>query len=196
MKLKQLLAGLTLGTAILAAGAVHAAQENNSAATSQAEIQLIRNATLKITYGDTTFLIDPMLAEKGAYPGFEGTYRSHLRNPMIDLPLSVEDIIAGVDAIIVTHEHSDHINGVGTLSRRYNLPVYANRATMAAQVVDPDPQYDTVNPPTSGEKAGQAGERYRKDAVKKPAAKDAPRPAAIRSAAAPAAEVAAEGGEA
>ena len=44
----------------------------------------------------------------------------------------------------------------------------ANRATMAAQVVDPDPQYDTINPPTSGEKAGQAGERYRKDAVKKP----------------------------
>lgn len=35
-----------------------------------------------------------------------------------------------LSAIIVTHEHSDHINGVGTLSRRYNLPVYANRATM------------------------------------------------------------------
>lgn len=35
-----------------------------------------------------------------------------------------------LEAIIVTHEHSDHINGVGTLSRRYNLPVYANRATM------------------------------------------------------------------
>ena len=35
-----------------------------------------------------------------------------------------------------------------------------------------------------------------KDAVKKPEAKDAPRPAAIRAAAAPAAEVAAEGGEA
>ncbi|MBL4928409.1 50S ribosomal protein L3 [Fuscibacter oryzae] len=35
-----------------------------------------------------------------------------------------------------------------------------------------------------------------KDAVKKPEAKDAPRPAAIRTAAAPAAEVAAEGGEA
>jgi phosphoribosyl 1,2-cyclic phosphodiesterase len=37
-----------------------------------------------------------------------------------------------LDAIIVTHEHSDHINGVGTLSRRYNLPVYANRLTMEA----------------------------------------------------------------
>ncbi len=44
----------------------------------------------------------------------------------------------------------------------------ANRMTMAAQVVDPDPQYDTLNPPTSGEHAGQAGERYRTDKVKKP----------------------------
>lgn len=44
----------------------------------------------------------------------------------------------------------------------------ANRMTMAAQVVDPDPQYDTLNPPTSGEHAGQAAERYRKDAVKQP----------------------------
>lgn len=35
-----------------------------------------------------------------------------------------------LDAIVVTHEHGDHINGVGTLSRRYNLPVYANEATM------------------------------------------------------------------
>jgi hypothetical protein len=44
----------------------------------------------------------------------------------------------------------------------------ANRLTMAAQVVDPDPQYDTLNPPTSGEHAGQAAERYRTDKVKQP----------------------------
>lgn len=44
----------------------------------------------------------------------------------------------------------------------------ANRMTMAAQVVDPDPQYDTLNPPTSGEHSGQAAERYRTDKVKKP----------------------------
>ena len=43
-----------------------------------------------------------------------------------------------------------------------------NRQTMMAQVVDPDPQYDTLIPPTSGEHAGQAGERYRTDKVKKP----------------------------
>ncbi|MXO75233.1 hypothetical protein GRI40_08395 [Altererythrobacter aerius] len=44
----------------------------------------------------------------------------------------------------------------------------ANRMTMAAQVVNPDPQYDTLNPPTSGEHAGQAAERYRTDKVKQP----------------------------
>lgn len=44
----------------------------------------------------------------------------------------------------------------------------ANRQTMMAQVVDPDPQYDTLNPATSAEHAGQAIERYQKGSVKKP----------------------------
>lgn len=35
-----------------------------------------------------------------------------------------------LQAILVTHEHQDHINGVATLSRRYGLPVYANERTM------------------------------------------------------------------
>jgi phosphoribosyl 1,2-cyclic phosphodiesterase len=32
-------------------------------------------------------------------------------------------------AIIVTHEHDDHVKGVGVLARRLNLPVYATEAT-------------------------------------------------------------------
>ena len=34
-----------------------------------------------------------------------------------------------LDAILVSHEHADHIQGVGVLSRRYNLPVYVNPKT-------------------------------------------------------------------
>ena len=34
-----------------------------------------------------------------------------------------------IDAIIVTHEHIDHIKGVGVISRRYNIPVYATLGT-------------------------------------------------------------------
>ena len=39
---------------------------------------------------------------------------------------------ADLTAILVTHEHADHINGVGVLSRRYHLPIYASTGTWAA----------------------------------------------------------------
>ena len=34
-----------------------------------------------------------------------------------------------LDAILVTHEHSDHIRGISRFSKKYKLPVYANKAT-------------------------------------------------------------------
>jgi phosphoribosyl 1,2-cyclic phosphodiesterase len=37
-----------------------------------------------------------------------------------------------LDAILVSHEHSDHIQGVGVLSRRYKLPVYISTKTQNA----------------------------------------------------------------
>jgi len=37
-----------------------------------------------------------------------------------------------LDAILVSHEHNDHIQSVGILSRRFNLPVYINRKTTKA----------------------------------------------------------------
>ena len=39
---------------------------------------------------------------------------------------------AGLQAIFVTHEHSDHIMGVGVLSRRFDIPVYATKDTWYA----------------------------------------------------------------
>lgn len=34
-----------------------------------------------------------------------------------------------IDGIFVTHEHIDHVKGVGVLSRRYNIPIFANELT-------------------------------------------------------------------
>lgn len=67
----------------------------------------IRNATLVLEYANKRFLIDPILADKEAWPGFAGTARSHLRNPRVDLPVPVDELL-NVDAVIVTHTHLDH----------------------------------------------------------------------------------------
>ena len=61
----------------------------------------VRNATLFIEYAGTTFLIDPMLAEKDAWDGFAGTARSHIRNPMTALPIATESLV-NADIVIVT----------------------------------------------------------------------------------------------
>jgi phosphoribosyl 1,2-cyclic phosphodiesterase len=37
-----------------------------------------------------------------------------------------------LDAIFVTHEHSDHVKGIGVLSRKYDIPIYANELTWKA----------------------------------------------------------------
>lgn len=50
------------------------------------KITQIRNATQIIQYAGKTFLIDPLLAPKGSYPGFAGTARAEIRNPTVELP--------------------------------------------------------------------------------------------------------------
>lgn len=40
--------------------------------------------------------------------------------------------ITDINAILVTHEHSDHVKSLGTLSKKYNIPVYATQNTWNA----------------------------------------------------------------
>ena len=43
---------------------------------------------------------------------------------------------AKIDAIFITHEHSDHIQSAGVLSRRFDIPIYATAGTWAAMECD------------------------------------------------------------
>ncbi len=59
---------------------------------------------------------------------------------MIDAGLSGKKLVAqmdrvgvdpkDLDAILLTHEHQDHVRGAGVISRRFKVPVHANNATL------------------------------------------------------------------
>lgn len=84
------------------------------------KIQQIRNATVRITFGGSTFLVDPWLAPKrtmGCFadiPGHPFTVpdpvKEQILMPIFDLPMPAADVLKGVDAYIVTHIHPDHID--------------------------------------------------------------------------------------
>jgi phosphoribosyl 1,2-cyclic phosphodiesterase len=69
-----------------------------------------------VSDGSTNLLIDA------------GVSASRIVNALSDLGVSPEDI----DGILITHEHTDHVSGVGVLTRKYNIPVYANEKTHSA----------------------------------------------------------------
>ena len=103
-------------------------------ATADVTFRHIRNATARITYGKTTFLVDPMLAEKGRYPGFPDCFNQEVRNPKLELPCSVDEILEGVDAVIVTHTHLDHWDEVAQKVIRKDITVFAQDETDAAAI--------------------------------------------------------------
>ena len=79
----------------------------------------IRNATNRLEYAGTTFLIDPWLAPKHTLsfvdiPGMPyhipDPVKENQPMPFYDLPFPVEQIMEDVDAVIVTHLHPDHID--------------------------------------------------------------------------------------
>ena len=71
---------------------------------------------LFIGAGDTRVLIDAGMTGKA----IEGALRQ------------IDVLPETLNGIAVTHEHSDHVKGVGILSRKYHLPIYANERTWNA----------------------------------------------------------------
>ncbi|MBD8735371.1 MBL fold metallo-hydrolase [Sphingomonas sp. CFBP 13706] len=93
----------------------------------------IRNATILVDYAGVRFLIDPMFADPGAYPGFPGSAMSHLRNPLVPLPVPIADL-AAADAVIVTHTHIDHWDEAAQKKLPKAMPIFVQNATDAATI--------------------------------------------------------------
>ncbi|MBO5008150.1 MAG: MBL fold metallo-hydrolase [Clostridia bacterium] len=67
-----------------------------------------------ISDGNTNLLIDA------------GVSAAKIVNSLESIGVSPKEL----DGILVTHEHSDHVSGIGVLTRKFGIPVYANEATM------------------------------------------------------------------
>jgi L-ascorbate metabolism protein UlaG (beta-lactamase superfamily) len=70
------------------------------------QIQLIRNATMRMNYHGHHFVCDPYLAAKFSRPSYTGKSP----NPTVDLPFPPEEVIAGAEFILLSHLHSDHFD--------------------------------------------------------------------------------------
>ena len=74
-------------------------------------VRLVRHATLSVELAGRRLLVDPMLDEPGARPPVANT-ANDLRNPLVPLPVPVAEVVDGVDAVLVTHLHADHLDDV------------------------------------------------------------------------------------
>lgn len=86
------------------------------------QLQLIRNATLRLRYHGHMLLIDPFFAPKHSLPAFA----DKSLNPMVDLPLPLEFILEGVQAVIVSHLHTDHFDSVAKDMLPKKLPLFCH----------------------------------------------------------------------
>jgi L-ascorbate metabolism protein UlaG (beta-lactamase superfamily) len=114
-------------------------------------ITLVRSATVIVEIAGKRILVDPMLDDMGARPPIEGT-RNQVANPTVPLPFPAEDVVRGLDCVIVTHRHRDHLDTKGEELLPRDVPVFCQPEDadalrdlgLDAQPVDAATEWDGV----------------------------------------------------
>jgi L-ascorbate metabolism protein UlaG (beta-lactamase superfamily) len=91
------------------------------------QFQLIRSATVKISAAGCTLLVDPYLAPRGGGKTYAGAQTS----PLVELPQPLEEILRGVNAVFVSHLHSDHFDATAQQQLPRELPLLCPEAIAA-----------------------------------------------------------------
>jgi L-ascorbate metabolism protein UlaG (beta-lactamase superfamily) len=86
-------------------------------------LTLVRNATVIVEVAGRRILVDPMLDDMGARPPIQGT-KNQVPNPTVPLPFPAEQVVEGLDGVIVTHRHRDHLDTRGEELVPRDVPVF------------------------------------------------------------------------
>jgi L-ascorbate metabolism protein UlaG (beta-lactamase superfamily) len=86
-------------------------------------LRLIRHATLYVEYNGQKVLVDPMLDNAEARPAIENSPNQR-KNPLVSLPMAAQDVVKGIQAVLVTHTHSDHWDGNAAKLLPKNIPLF------------------------------------------------------------------------
>ena len=100
------------------------------------KIQQIRNATIRIECAGKHFLIDPWFQKKGTGMSAPSPdpERAKIPSPTTELPVPVEQIMEGIDAMIVTHIHPDHFDPETAAMLDKSIPVFAVNEETKSQI--------------------------------------------------------------
>ena len=87
------------------------------------QLQFIRHATLLLEYAGMRLLVDPMLSDAGAMAPIQNSPQPR-PNPLVPLPCSVDEVLDGVQAVLVTHTHRDHWDDAAIQLLPKDLPLF------------------------------------------------------------------------
>ena len=90
-------------------------------------LRLIRHATLIVEYSGRTILVDPMLDDVGARPPIQNSPNPR-NNPLVTLPMPAQELLQNVEAVLVTHTHSDHWDAAAGNLLPKHLPLFGQPA--------------------------------------------------------------------
>jgi L-ascorbate metabolism protein UlaG (beta-lactamase superfamily) len=87
----------------------------------------LRNAASRLSYADTTFVVDPSLDPARRWEP-DTRLANPRRNPLVEVPIPPAAVFAGAAAVLQTHLHRDHVDDTGLAHLPPALPVFCQPA--------------------------------------------------------------------
>lgn len=99
------------------------------------QITHVRNATMLVEAGGLRILVDPMLGAKGSFGPAPTTVSCAERNPLVDLPMPLTELL-DADLVIITHTHPDHWDAAAAALLSRSTPIVVQNQQDADELVE------------------------------------------------------------